>query len=147
LGLRCTAIRWAKPNTAEAVRPTEGLGRKRSQVIDVLGATRTERRLEHRVGQDAAMERILEAVDRFLTGMFAARRHRSTLDQGSVTARRSRMTARLEDIGGALRRRRRHDAGCRRNALASARCLPSRDAPVTGRWFHGLWSLRLGDCQ
>jgi hypothetical protein len=52
-------------------------------VIDVLGPSRTEQRLEHRVGQDAAVEQILEAVDRFLaTGMFVERRHRSRLDQG-----------------------------------------------------------------
>jgi hypothetical protein len=69
--------------TAEAVRATEGLRRERGQVIDVLGPSRAEQRLEHRIGQDAAVEQILEAVNRFLTaGVFVERRHRCRLDEG-----------------------------------------------------------------
>jgi hypothetical protein len=70
--------------TAEAVRPTERLGRERGQVIDVLGPSRTEQRLEHGIRKDAAVEQILKTVNRFLaTGVFVERRHRCRLDQSA----------------------------------------------------------------
>ena len=51
---------------AEAVRPTERLGRERGQVIDVLGLSRSEQGLEHRISQDARIKGVLEPVETLL---------------------------------------------------------------------------------
>ena len=53
-----------------------GLGRERGQVIDVLRPPLPEQRLQQRVAQNAVVEDLLQAVQRFLTtGMLEERRH------------------------------------------------------------------------
>jgi hypothetical protein len=48
--------------SAEAVRTTEWLGGEGGQVIDVLGLARSEEGLEQRIFEDAALERVLKAM-------------------------------------------------------------------------------------
>ena len=65
--------------TGEPIRTAEGLGRERSQVVDMFGPTRSEHRLQQRIGQHAVVEDLLEAVQPVLTAsMLEERFHRLT---------------------------------------------------------------------
>jgi hypothetical protein len=60
----------------EAVGPAEGLGGEGREVIDVFRLARPEERLEVGILEDAAVERVLEAVQRRLApSEFVERRH------------------------------------------------------------------------
>ena len=66
----------------EPTRTTEGLGRERGEVVDVIGTSGAEQRLQERIGEDAVVEDLLEAVQRLLpTGMLEQRGHRSNIGQ------------------------------------------------------------------
>ncbi len=72
----CDEVREAAKLPGETIRPAEGLGRECRQVIDVLWLACAEERLEERVGQDTAVEGVLETVQRLLaTGVLVKRRH------------------------------------------------------------------------
>jgi hypothetical protein len=55
--------------TSEAIRAAERLGRKRGQVVDVIGLSRVEQWLEQRVGEDGVVKDLLQSVQR----LFATR--------------------------------------------------------------------------
>ena len=64
----------------EPVRAAEGLGGEGGQVVDVLGPAGAEERLEQRVGQDAVVEDLLEAVQPLLaTGTCASSDRKSVV--------------------------------------------------------------------
>jgi hypothetical protein len=65
---------------AEAIRPAEGLAREGGQVVDMVRAASAEQRLQHRVGEHAAVEGVLETVEAGLApGVIELCRHASTL--------------------------------------------------------------------
>ena len=62
--------------SSEAVGAAEGLGGEGGQVIDVFRLACPEERLEEGILEDAAVERVLEAVQRRLApNEFIERRH------------------------------------------------------------------------
>ena len=62
--------------SGEAVGPAEGLGGEGREVIDVCRLARPEERLEEGILEDAAVESVLEAVQRHLApSEFVERRH------------------------------------------------------------------------
>ena len=74
----------------ESVGSPEGLRRERREMVHVLGSPLSEERLEHRVGEDLAVEELLEAMDRLLSagvleegraGTLRVRRHRPQAQQ------------------------------------------------------------------
>jgi hypothetical protein len=68
----------------EAVGPAERLGGEGRQVIDVFRLASPEERLEEGILEDAAVERVLEAVQRRLApDEFVQRRHGSIVRSGS----------------------------------------------------------------
>jgi hypothetical protein len=69
----------------EPIRTAEGLGRECGQVVDVIGPSGAEERLQERVGEDAVVKELLEAVERFFAaGMFEQCGHRSKIDSGGA---------------------------------------------------------------
>ncbi len=69
----------------EAFGTTEGLGREGSQLIDVLRLARPEEWLKQGVFEDAAVERVLESVQRLLTTCKLVERRHFSNDTDEVT--------------------------------------------------------------
>jgi hypothetical protein len=74
--------------SGESIGTAEGFGREGGEVIDVLRFSRPEEWLEQGIPEDAAVEGVLQAMQRLLaTGEFVKRRHTSMV----LTDRESRI--------------------------------------------------------
>ena len=67
----------------EAIRPAEGLGGERSEMVDMFGSAGTEKRLQDRVGQDTGVEDLFQSVQGFFpAGMLKNGKGRDSFHDG-----------------------------------------------------------------